>query len=125
MIAVVSLDALSLPRTERLLAVGRLPPRAALRVPSPMEAMVDADGIELLHGAVFFTLPTGRRPAATGRFYPFVWDPDAQAVQPDLRHSDARFSMSTALKIAPPCMAVTSVLRRSSMFSVCSTRRTK
>ena len=85
MIAVVSLDALSLPRTERLLTEGRMPVLAGLRERSPIEAMVDADGIELLHGAVFFTLPTGRRPAATGRFYPFVWEPSAQAVQPDLR----------------------------------------
>jgi hypothetical protein len=85
MIAVVSLDALSLPRTERLLAEGRMPVLAALRERSPMAPMAEADGIELLHGAVFFTLPTGRRPAATGRFYPFVWEPDAQAVRPDLR----------------------------------------
>jgi hypothetical protein len=88
MIAVVSLDALSLPRTERLLAEGRMPVLAALRENAPMEPIVDADGIELLHGTVFFTLPTGLRPARTGRFYPFVWEPGAQAVQPDLRPID-------------------------------------
>ena len=38
-----------------------------------------------MHGAIFFTLPTGRRPARTGRFYPFVWDPSEQRVVPDLR----------------------------------------
>ena len=84
-IAVVSLDALSLPRTERLLAEGRMPVLAGLRERAAMQPMADTDGIELLHGAVFFTLPTGRRPARTGRFYPFVWDPDAQRVEPDLR----------------------------------------
>jgi hypothetical protein len=85
MIAVVSLDALSLPRTERLLAEGRMPVLAALRERAPMRPMADTDGIELLHGAIFFTLPTGLRPARTGRFYPFVWDPGTQRVQPDLR----------------------------------------
>jgi predicted AlkP superfamily phosphohydrolase/phosphomutase len=84
-IAVVSLDALSLPRTERLLAEGRMPVLAGLRERAAMQPMADTDGIELLHGAVFFTLPTGRRPARTGRFYPFVWDPGAQRVEPDLR----------------------------------------
>jgi hypothetical protein len=84
-IAVVSMDALSVPRTERLLAEGRMPVLAGLRERAAMHPMVEAGGIELLHGAVFFTLPTGRRPARTGRFYPFVWDPTQQRVEPDLR----------------------------------------
>jgi predicted AlkP superfamily phosphohydrolase/phosphomutase len=88
MIAVVSLDALSLPRTERLLAEGRMPVLAGLRERVAVQPMIDADGIELMHGAIFFTLPTGRRPASTGRFYPFVWDPSAQRVEPDLRSVD-------------------------------------
>ena len=85
MIAVVSVDALSLERTERLLAEGRMPVLAGLRERAPTQPIVDADGLELMHGAVFFTLPTGRRPAGHGRFYPFVWEPGAQRVQPDLR----------------------------------------
>jgi hypothetical protein len=84
MIAVISLDALSLPRTERLLEEGRMPALAGLRERAPMRPLVDADGIELLHGAIFYTLPTGKRPAHHGRFYPFVWDPGAQQVVPDL-----------------------------------------
>jgi hypothetical protein len=84
-IALISLDALSLPRTERLLAEGRMPVLAALRERAPMQPIVETGGLELLHGAVFFTMPTGRRPASTGRFYPFVWEPGAQQVQPDLR----------------------------------------
>ena len=85
MIAVVCLDALSLPRTERLLAEGRMPVLAGLRERAPTRPLVDVDGIELMHGAIFFTLPTGRRPARHGRFYPFVWDPGGQRVVPDLR----------------------------------------
>jgi hypothetical protein len=84
MIAVVSLDALSLPRTERLLAAGRMPVLAGLRERAPLQPIVDADGIGLLHGAIFFTMPTGRRPASHGRFYPFVWDPGSQQVVPEL-----------------------------------------
>jgi hypothetical protein len=88
MIAVVCLDALSLPRTERLLAEGRMPVLAGLRQRAPTKPIVDADGIDLLPGATFFTLPTGRRPASHGRFYPFVWDPSSQQVVPDLRPVD-------------------------------------
>jgi predicted AlkP superfamily phosphohydrolase/phosphomutase len=88
MIAVISLDALSLPRTERLLAEGRMPVLADLRERGSVQPIVDADGLELMHGAIFFTLPTGRRPARHGRFYPFVWDPPSQTVVPDLRPID-------------------------------------
>ena len=84
MIAVVSLDALSLPRTERLLAEGRMPVLAGLRERAPMRPIVDVDGIDLLPGAIFFTMPTGRRPARHGRFYPFVWDPAEPAGRPGL-----------------------------------------
>ena len=84
MIAVVSLDALSLPRTERLLAEGRMPVLAGLRERAPMQPVIDADGIELLPGAIFFTMPTGRKPARHGRFYPFIWDPAEQQVVPAL-----------------------------------------
>jgi predicted AlkP superfamily phosphohydrolase/phosphomutase len=85
MIAVVSLDALSLPRTERLLEEGRMPVLAGLRERGSMQPIVDAGGIELMHGAIFFTMPTGLWPARHGRFYPFVWDPATQQVVPDLR----------------------------------------
>lgn len=84
MIAVIALDALSLPRTERLLAEGRMPVLAGLRERAPMQPILDVDGIDLLHGAIFFTLPTGRRPARHGRFYPFSWDPAGQQVVPEL-----------------------------------------
>ena len=76
---------MSAPRTERLLGEGRMPVLAGLRERAPMQPMADVDGIELLHGAVFFTMPTGRRPSRTGRFYPFVWNGAAQRVEPDLR----------------------------------------
>ena len=85
MIAVVCLDALSLPRTERLLAEGRMPALAALRERGATRPIDETDGLELMPGSVFFTMPTGRRPARHGRFYPFVWDPAAQRVHPDLR----------------------------------------
>ena len=65
MIAASHLDALSLPRTERLLAEGRMPVLAGLRERAPMQPIVDTDGIELLPAAIFFTMPTGRRPART------------------------------------------------------------
>jgi hypothetical protein len=84
-IAVVCLDALSLPRTERLLAEGRMPALAALRERSPMRPIAETDGLELMHSAIFFSVPSGLRPARTGRFYPFSWDPATQAVHPDLR----------------------------------------
>jgi hypothetical protein len=84
-IAVVCLDALSLPRTERLLAEGRMPALAALRERGTTRPIDETDGLELMPGSVFFTMPTGRRPARHGRFYPFVWNPAAQRVQPDLR----------------------------------------
>jgi hypothetical protein len=85
MIAVVSLDALSLPRTERLLAEGRMPALAGLREQAPTRPIVDEGGIELMPGAIFFTMPTGLRPARHGRSYPFVWDPSTQGIVPDLR----------------------------------------
>jgi hypothetical protein len=85
MIAVVSLDALSLPRTERLLAEGRMPVLAGLRERAPLQPIADTEDMRLLHGGVFFTMPTGRRLADHGRFYPFVWNPAAQQVEPDLR----------------------------------------
>jgi predicted AlkP superfamily phosphohydrolase/phosphomutase len=84
-IAVVCLDALSLRRTERLLAEGRMPVLAGLRERSPMRAIAETDGLELMHSAIFFTLPSGLKPARTGRFYPFHWDPATQSVHPDLR----------------------------------------
>jgi hypothetical protein len=83
-IAVVCLDALSLPRTERLLSEGRMPVLAGLRERAPAEPIVDTDGLDLLPGGAFFTVPTGRKLARYGRFYPFIWNPAAQRVEPEL-----------------------------------------
>jgi predicted AlkP superfamily phosphohydrolase/phosphomutase len=88
-IAVVCVDALSLPRTERLLAEGRMPVLAGLRERAPMQPIVDEHGLQLLHSAIFFSVPSGLRPARTGRFYPFFWDPASQSVHPDLRPMQA------------------------------------
>ncbi len=50
MIAVVCLDALSLPRTERLLAEGRMPALAALRERGATRPIDETDGLELMPG---------------------------------------------------------------------------